>query len=734
MSSTGVRESNSNEKRIIKGLILNEGQFIQSLRVFANSSTLSGLGSTEGEINNSPKDPSGNYLSRLGDKMLGPLALSPPLDFTIEIDTNNTIDIGPLNDNAQYTSNVQLDSIQPNSFVLDIIANAAFDGQLLFLRTFAPTVPFTISQGTLGNGGNIQTGDGNDLTVGDLQIVTLIFDEALKIGINTGGSWRVLSISSSTGGGSNVPDGTIENQKIEWDDVTKTWVAVEVLTMGSTGPFADSGFLRFANDQIIFSARNNVDTGNLELKVDASNRFDFTDSNEQPVQLQLRSQHATQLDQLFQIRQFSGTGAVTEINVPNKGMFQTAGAVDVFSYDDATGLKIEGTHVINMNKNIINTIGSTQWDRTTTFTPTAIDTIGFDTATMALKYNVALTTDIHRFQAAGELLASITRIGSNIGSLIMNGVGGSVQASILQANQQLFLATFNNVTPSNGDVWRDSGTGNFQFRENGVTVGLGGAGATELDDLTDVTISTPVNDQRLIYDAGGGVWRNQNAEGLETLSFMITSPQAGEFGDAEVWYSSRVNATRRINESGSTDDFFANVSPGVDVVFFIPFIASREFTFNALAIHAVVGTGSTNLSIGMYESDPDTLEPTNLIVASNNFALASGDNVRTTGNISRPPGLYFLAYKQETSPAPGSLKIRAIEPDGIAPVLGFERGESGFNLGDTSIIGYTGDFTTTGMPSTFTSTSNEAKLTAQTFSLFINGPPEIFIRITSFGL
>ena len=201
MSSTGVRESNSNDKRIIKGLIQNEAQFIQSLRVFANSSTLSGLGSTEGEINNSPKDPSGNYLSRLGDKMLGPLALSPPLDFRIEIDANNTIDIGPLNDNAQYTSNVQLDSIQPNSFVLDIIANAAFDGQLLFLRTFAPTTPFTISQGTLGNGGNIQTGDGNDLTVGDLQIVTLIFDEALKIEANIGGSWRVLSVSSASGGG-----------------------------------------------------------------------------------------------------------------------------------------------------------------------------------------------------------------------------------------------------------------------------------------------------------------------------------------------------------------------------------------------------------------------------------------------------------------------------------------------------------------------------------------------------
>ncbi len=201
MSSTGVREPNDTNKRVIKGLIQNESQFIQSLRVFANTSTLSGLGSTEGEINNSPTEASGNYLSRLGDKMLGPLALNPPLDFTIDIDANNTIDIGPLNDNAQYTSNVQLDDEQTNGFVLDIIAGAAFDGQLLVLRTFAPSDPFTISQGTGANGGNIQTGDGNDLTVGDLQAVTLIFDEALKIEANLGGSWRVLSVSSGGGSG-----------------------------------------------------------------------------------------------------------------------------------------------------------------------------------------------------------------------------------------------------------------------------------------------------------------------------------------------------------------------------------------------------------------------------------------------------------------------------------------------------------------------------------------------------
>lgn len=199
MSSTGTRKERNVQTRSSEAITEADKQFIEGFKVFGESSN-STSGLTGPSVNNSPKTAAGNYLAREGDSIIGPLALGPPLDFTIEVDVNNTIDIGPLNDNPQYTSNVQLDSLQTNSSVLDIIANAAFDGQLLVLRTFAPTIPYTISQGTLGNGGNIQTGDGNDLSVGDLQTVTLIFDESLKIEVNIGGSWRVLSVSSGGGG------------------------------------------------------------------------------------------------------------------------------------------------------------------------------------------------------------------------------------------------------------------------------------------------------------------------------------------------------------------------------------------------------------------------------------------------------------------------------------------------------------------------------------------------------
>lgn len=411
MTSTGVIDSNSNDKKIIKGLILNNALFVQSLRVFANSSTLSGLGTTEGEINNSPQDPSGNFLSRLGDRMLGPLALSPPLDFTIEIDALNTIDIGPLNENFQYTSNVQLDSIQPNSFILDIIAGAAFDGQLLFLRTFAPTTPFTISQGTLANGGNIQTGDGNDLVVGDLQIVALIFDEALKIEANTGGSWRVYSISS--GGGSG-------------EEFFGPWTA-------------------------------NHDAGNKQLLNLAL--LQITDS--------LGGDHGALIGlgpTVNAVRLILTAGEKFQIfdNVTN-----------ILEIDDTTGLTMIGSHVINMGNNVINTISELRFSNNNPHTPSNELTIAFDENDDALKYSVALTTDSHRFYADTDLLASFSRVGSNQGQLSIQ----AVVAVSLQAIETLLLSTFDNTSPTNGEIWRNL-SGVFQFRENGVTVGLGGGGAS----------------------------------------------------------------------------------------------------------------------------------------------------------------------------------------------------------------------------------------------------------------
>lgn len=213
MTSTGTRKERNVQTRSNEAITEADKEFINGLKIFSESSnSVAGLAGPS--VNNSPKTPAGNYLAREGDSMIGPIAFGPPLNFRVEVDANNTIDIGPLGENIQYSSNIQLDDLQPNSSVLDIIANAAFDGQILVLRTFAPTVPYNIRQATLANGGNIQTADGNDIVLSDLQMMILVFDESLIVFNNTGGTWRVLSTSG--GGGT----GTFVSADLSADQIT----------------------------------------------------------------------------------------------------------------------------------------------------------------------------------------------------------------------------------------------------------------------------------------------------------------------------------------------------------------------------------------------------------------------------------------------------------------------------------------------------------------------------------
>ena len=237
MSSTGTRKPRDVQSRASDAIIESDKELINEFKVFAESSN-SVAGLAGGAVNNSPKTPAGNYLAREGDSMIGPLALGPPLNFRVVIDANNTIDIGPLSDNAQYSSNIELDSIQPNSFVLDIIANANFDGQILIMRTFGPD-SFTISQATLANGGNIQTPTDEDFTLDALQMIILVFDEALQVFANTGGTWRVLTSGGGTGG-----VGTFISADMTADQITNIAVGNHVeYDRNATPTGADGGIV-----------------------------------------------------------------------------------------------------------------------------------------------------------------------------------------------------------------------------------------------------------------------------------------------------------------------------------------------------------------------------------------------------------------------------------------------------------------------------------------------------------
>ena len=169
---------------------------------------------------------------------------------------------------------------------------------------------------------------------------------------------------------------------------------------------------------------------------------------------------AVQIVDIGSIARGSISGDVTlglVLSTASGGKFSIQDVITpIATFEDSVGLTIEGTHVINMSQNIINTIGQLQFDRAVAFSPSVETGISFDNTLSALNYNVGLTSDIHAFRAAGELLASITRIGSNQGQLSMFAV---IATDVLQANEQLFFA----------DSAEDPNV-NGEFRRNGVDV------------------------------------------------------------------------------------------------------------------------------------------------------------------------------------------------------------------------------------------------------------------------
>ena len=127
---------------------------------------------------------------------------------------------------------------------------------------------------------------------------------------------------------------------------------------------------------------------------------------------------------------------------------------------------------INMNSNIINTTKHIEFNNSLEFTAVGA-AIGFDASENALKYHAPLDLSFHKFEINGQLMASIFRDGANSGTLQVDNVIGD---KLLQANERIDLSTFTNASPTNGNIWLDTTSGLFQFRQNAVTVGLGGSG------------------------------------------------------------------------------------------------------------------------------------------------------------------------------------------------------------------------------------------------------------------
>lgn len=199
----GIRKEKNLPERIARSLIQNEELFIQSLKIFANTSIVGAQGAQAGGSSGGSSGV-GNYLRKDGDIMDAVFATRP----SIATIANNEIDISKLTA-TNYTSKVFIigegSADDELNFIVGGVAGttvlgAEFPGQWLIIQPIAGQ-EITINNDASGFGDptatprqNIRTPDGNPVILKNEQAVLLNFD-------TTSGQWSFLgAVGSSIAG------------------------------------------------------------------------------------------------------------------------------------------------------------------------------------------------------------------------------------------------------------------------------------------------------------------------------------------------------------------------------------------------------------------------------------------------------------------------------------------------------------------------------------------------------
>ena len=233
---------------------------------------------------------------------------------------------------------------------VETISDAIHDGQIILIT--ANEGVELVLKAPVSAGANINIT--SDVTVTDDSIIFLQWQENSPIATSTSGSWVIVG---GTTGGTSSPNEVLDSlfRIIDNVDNTKKFgFQVDPITTGTTkiatvqnanGTLAyldgdngatqvfenhvrmlnanielnteflsgtsssitnTTGSLRFVNNSIFLSLRNAGDTGQLEFKYDGSNALDITESNNNPVSIKIRAQHATEADNTTTIIQWSG--------------------------------------------------------------------------------------------------------------------------------------------------------------------------------------------------------------------------------------------------------------------------------------------------------------------------------------------------------------------------------------------------------------------------------------------
>lgn len=666
MSSTGIDKARSRDQRIADNTIDITKQIIEDTKVFSSTSPAFAL---SGEQGSSEGSAAGNYLAKSGDIRLGPMGN----EFKIVDIIDDTISVSISTANYVPVIILNPEGGVPDDLETIIPGESVFLNQEIILQGGNSTI-------TLKNSDNIITPDGEDLviTVGDF--VRLYYSQLLSAWVvawfsgNVGGggisfpidfpeddrgtvgasTQDILFTDSDRHSVKMIVSGDVDlsfssppsnetaytNIIIVQDGTGGHIVTVPAGTINKaivdagilTGPDEETGIvIKYAFGVFYaFLETGNIVTGgfsfsgnlsDLVINVASKDWLGQGISNFGPLTGVTAVQY---VDTGSVIRgSISGDAGASAVRLSlatgNKFIISDV-ITDIVSFDDATGLKIEGSHVINMNNNIINSISKLQLLNFNGHTPSNEISIAFDNVDDELKYSVALTTDAHSWYADTDRLASIVRTGTDQGQLNIH----DVISDILQANTQFIMS----------DSSLDPGF-NGEFRRNGIDVKVFSGGAVR--NLSDIGSGGGANQQ--LDNLSGTVRPNQDLLADQSTGGNLGSPTPGD-----EWFNL---FSRRVTFSAATsigtDDYsFGRVNTPSRVQYNVPTGAVHRWTIN--------GTNEMELTnVELILNDVNLDMENNSITDANQIQItgSSGDTIH--GFLSGTAELFDIVANENNS-------------------------------------------------------------------------------------
>lgn len=340
------------------------------------------------------------------------------------------------------------------------------------------------------------------------------------------------------------------------------------------------------------------------------------------------------------------------------------------------------------------------------------------------------STDVTDDTEDATMFFSIITAGIILPKLILQSDGMVLATGSIRLDE---ISLPSNPLANTGLIYlRDvAGTTTPFFKDSaGTETSLIAGGVTSLDDLTDVTISTPSDGQNLVFDGTGGVFRNEDYQGLDSDSFKIFNQNvSGETFNEETWHDMTVTS------KFDTDTFEIMLSAGD--IYWVPMILTLPTTINGLAYYMESATANDRTTIGVYDNKgTGLLQPENLIFAFIQTVTTNARlNVFSFTAQDLQPGIYWLALKATTTIA-GVNRYRATPHSQLRPILGY--GDNDDGSGATFIgpgVGYVAVADAgNALPNIASNASNFSKLESGGGSVEITDVvPTAFVRFTKYN-